>query len=111
MSARELHARYEVLLEQYTAQLEIEAKTATNMARTLLLPAALRHRARIVDAGGPLVNALLAELDAPLEALFAALTQAPLSLDRLRAAADTLEELVAEDLWPLPSYAEMLFIR
>jgi glutamine synthetase len=111
MSARELHARYEVLLEQYTAQLEIEAETASNMARTLLLPAALRQRARIVDAGGPLVDALLAELDAPLEALFAALTQAPLSLDRLRAAADTLEELVAEDLWPLPSYAEMLFIR
>jgi len=29
----------------------------------------------------------------------------------LRAAADTLEGLVAEHLWPLPSYAEMLFIR
>ena len=29
----------------------------------------------------------------------------------LRAAADTLEGIVADDLWPLPSYQEMLFIR
>ncbi len=111
LSARELHARYEVLLEQYTAQLEIEAQTAVHIARTLLLPAALRQRARIVEAGGPLERPLLAELDAPLSELYAALTKAPVSLERLRAAADVLEGLVAEDLWPLPSYAEMLFIR
>jgi glutamine synthetase len=29
----------------------------------------------------------------------------------LRTAADTLEGIVADDLWPLPSYQEMLFIR
>ena len=28
----------------------------------------------------------------------------------VRAAADTLETLVADDLWPLPTYQEMLFI-
>ena len=28
----------------------------------------------------------------------------------VRAAADTLEALVADDLWPLPTYQEMLFI-
>jgi hypothetical protein len=29
----------------------------------------------------------------------------------LRTAADRLERVVADDLWPLPTYAEMLFIR
>jgi glutamine synthetase type III len=29
----------------------------------------------------------------------------------VRAAADRLERLVARDLWPLPTYAEMLFRR
>ena len=28
----------------------------------------------------------------------------------VRAAADTLETLVADDLWPLPTYQEMLYI-
>jgi glutamine synthetase len=29
----------------------------------------------------------------------------------VRSAADSLETLVADDLWPLPTYQEMLFIR
>ncbi len=28
----------------------------------------------------------------------------------VRSAADSLETLVADDLWPLPTYQEMLFI-
>jgi glutamine synthetase len=28
----------------------------------------------------------------------------------VRAAADSLEDVVADDLWPLPTYQEMLFI-
>ena len=28
----------------------------------------------------------------------------------VRAAADTLEGIVADDLWPLPTYQEMLYI-
>ena len=28
----------------------------------------------------------------------------------VRSAADTLEEIVADDLWPLPTYQEMLFM-
>ena len=33
------------------------------------------------------------------------------ALNTLRAAADKLETLVADDLWPLPTYREMLFIK
>ena len=31
-------------------------------------------------------------------------------MDAIRAAADTLEGVVADDLWPLPTYQEMLYI-
>ena len=31
-------------------------------------------------------------------------------MDDVRSAADALETLVADDLWPLPTYQEMLFI-
>jgi len=33
------------------------------------------------------------------------------AMDQARAAADALERVVPDDLWPLPTYAEMLFIR
>lgn len=33
------------------------------------------------------------------------------SLEALRPVADTLEQLVADSLWPLPSYREMLFVK
>ena len=32
-------------------------------------------------------------------------------MDALRAQADKLATLVADDLWPLPSYQEMLFMK
>src|SRR5690606_28235695 len=32
------------------------------------------------------------------------------AMDAVRAAADALEEIVADDLWPLPTYQEMFFI-
>lgn len=32
------------------------------------------------------------------------------AMNAVRAAADTLEGLVADDLWPLPTYQEMLYI-
>ena len=32
------------------------------------------------------------------------------AMDAVRAAADTLEGIVADDLWPLPTYQEMLYI-
>jgi glutamine synthetase len=117
LSARELEARYDVLVEQYEKTVNIEAGTAAALARTLLLPAALRQRALIAEAGGPLVDELLAELDEPLGGFVVALRAleagggAVPAMAALREHADRLERLVAGDLWPLPKYAEMLFVR
>jgi glutamine synthetase len=33
------------------------------------------------------------------------------AMDAVRAGADQLERLVADDLWPLPKYSEILFIK
>jgi len=72
------------------------------------------------------VSAPIAELTAALAALKSALadhsadsalaeaTHAQKALlpamDAVRAAADALEGVVADDLWPLPTYQEMLYI-
>ena len=49
LSKRELESRFEVWVEQYVINANIEAETAAMIARTMLLPAALRHLA-LIDA-------------------------------------------------------------
>ena len=51
LSERELESRLEVYTEQYVVKVNIEAETAARIARTMLLPAALRHLALIRAAG------------------------------------------------------------
>jgi glutamine synthetase len=109
----------------------IEAETAAMMARTMLLPAGLRHVA-LVDAGGldtlaadarSLVSEF-AEAIAALEeanqypdgvegldlAVYARDNQIT-AMARVRELGDQLEKIVADDLWPLPKYSEILFIK
>jgi glutamine synthetase len=132
LSERELESRYEVLVEQYSIHLNIEAETAAAIARTMILPAAIRHlnEVRLAD-----VEALVTEtaelVDDLVEAIFAleevnaghpddvdALGEARYMRDSVipamlavREVADKLEKIVADDLWPLPKYEEMLFIK
>ena len=130
LTGRELEARYEVFLEQYFVKLNIEAETAASIARTMLLPAATRHLAQLrqadvqtlVDETQELVGAFAeriraleqANLDPGLEGMELARymrdTVYPAMID-VREIADRLEHIVADDLWPLPKYEEMLFIK
>jgi glutamine synthetase len=131
LSKRELEARYEVYVEQYSVNLNIEAETAASIARTLLLPAAVRHLAQLREAGiETLVDETTELLNRFVEAIFAlervnaahpdveglghALymrDEVVPAMDGVRAIADRLERIVADDLWPLPKYSEMLFIK
>jgi glutamine synthetase len=131
LNERELDSRYEVWLEQYTIRANIEAETADTMARTMILPAALRYLALGDDAGigavteetTPLVDELVAAIKAlddanqypdGLEGMDLAIharDKQIAGMERVRDAADKLEKIVPDDLWPLPKYAEMLFIR
>ena len=133
LSPRELESRYEVMLEQYATTLNIEAETAADIARTMLLPAAARHLALLLGAQlgdlaeqtnasiGELVEALdrleQANLEenqptsgAQAQADYMRDTTVP-AMDAVRAVADRLEKTVADDLWPLPKYAEILFVK
>jgi glutamine synthetase len=131
LSERELHSRYEVWLEQYITRANIEAETTESIGRTMILPAALRHLA-MVDAAQvselgskarALVDALVAELDGlseanaypdgveGLELAEYARDSQLAAMARVREAADALERVVADDLWPLPKYSEILFIK
>jgi glutamine synthetase len=133
LSERELESRYEVFLEQYVTKLNIEAETAAAIARTLLVPAAARYISVLVAAQLP---SLASEVEQELSALVdgtRALESANLAENQphgevlahaeymrdttipamatVRESADKLEKLVADDLWPLPKYSEILFIK
>jgi glutamine synthetase len=131
LSERELESRYEVFVEQYATKLNIEAETAASIAHTMILPATARHLAELKAAGeqslvaetqgllGELVAAIreLEELNAH-EGSLESLEHAKFMRDRIipamaavRTVADRLERIVADDLWPLPKYSEMLFIK
>ncbi|MGB9184843.1 MAG: glutamine synthetase III [Solirubrobacteraceae bacterium] len=133
LSQRELESRYEVFLEQYVTKLNIEAEVAAMMARTMIVPAGARYIATLLSAQ---LSELAAEVEAVLSTTVDAIralesanleenqphedllkhaeymrdTTIP-AMDAVRAGADRLEKLVADDLWPLPKYSEILFIK
>jgi glutamine synthetase len=142
-SERELQSRYAIFSEKYVKEVTIEANMMVHMAKTMILPAALRYQAEVATA----VNAAKAagvDAGAQLEALkeltgvISRFQQATAALEKaghhdgngdayhhakhvkdavvpkmadLRALGDELETIVADDLWPLPTYREMLFIK
>jgi glutamine synthetase len=137
---REMHSRYEIGLEQYALTVGVEARLTLEVGSTSILPAAIRYQTEVAQNLGSLKAAgidpdtsVLDEVSVPLGELRAALAQLKAALaaesgesafaeaeharDELlpamaavRAAADQLEGVVADDLWPLPTYQEMLFI-
>ena len=138
-SERELHSRYEVRLEMYALTIGVEAKLALELGSTVILPAAVRYQTELAQnvvalkkAGLEPDTTLLEAVSTPISELTAALTALTAGLaehggesaaeeaahaqsllpkmDAVRAAADTLESVVADDLWPLPTYQEMLYI-
>jgi glutamine synthetase len=131
LSHRELDSRYEVWLEQYITRANIEAETAVSIARTMLLPAAMRHIALADSAGVEGVAAGARQLAEQFEAAIRELESANeypdglegldlavyardnqlAGMDKVRELGDQLERQVADDLWPLPKYSEILFIK
>jgi glutamine synthetase len=131
LNSREVESRYEVWVEQYITKVNIEAETAAAIARTMLLPASLRHLTQLKEAGiVELVReteALVKKFVVAIKALekvnvdhphVDALKHAVYMRDKVltamgavREVADQLEKVVADDLWPLPKYSEILFIK
>lgn len=139
-SEREMHSRYEIGLEHYLLTVGVEANLTLEVATTTVLPAALRYQTELASnvaalkaAGVEADLSMIETVTAPLAALRSALAvlgeaiahehdedalvaatfardQVLPAMTAVRAAADELEGLVADDLWPLPTYQEMLYI-
>lgn len=118
----------------------VEANLVLEMGKTLIYPAAVRYQSELAAAAANLSAAGIepdTELLQMLTGKIGNLKTALVALDKVhsqesegaaaesfhnkdavlpamlavREAADFLEGYVADDLWPLPTYQEMLFMR
>ena len=140
LTERELHSRMDVYLEQYCLVVGLEARTVIEMAKTIIFPAAIRYQGELALTCAHLkavgyvfdtdtldkVTVLVKDLQdgiVKLEGMMAEhgghskldhakhLCNAVLpAMAAVRKTADMLEGIVADDLWPLATYQEMLFI-
>ncbi len=141
LSPVELESRYEIYAEQYILSIEVEAKLVIDIAKTLIYPAAVSYlsdlsaasagmqsmditldnnTAKIVAAEANAMLAAVSELSEAMEKETFASTNEHMQycangiralMDKVRVHADALECEVADKLWPLPKYQEMLFIK
>jgi glutamine synthetase len=142
LNERELHARYEIFLENYNKTINIEGQLMVLMANRYIMPAALEYQKQIALSVGAVravgaasvqaekllttYTGLVDRLKAGTDALAALLehesggaeahaaymrdTIVP-AMAALREAGDAIEVLTPHELWPLPTYREMLFVK
>jgi glutamine synthetase len=150
LSEREMLARYEIKLEQYTKKIQIESRVLGDLASNHIIPTAIRYQNMLIENVKGLkevldsktyvklsnvqiqaikeisehVNgiktqvALMLEerkkanrLESEKEKALAYSKHVRPYLDVIRTHVDKLELLVDDELWPLPKYRELLFIR
>jgi glutamine synthetase len=142
LNEREIHARYEIFLENYNKTINVEGQLMVLMANRYILPAALEYQKRVgqsvaaVRAGGgkstqgkKLLSSytkLVDKFKAQTDGLTAALNHNGVSTEKhakymrdkvvpamgkLREVGDDIEVLTPHEIWPLPTYREMLFVK
>jgi len=141
LSPVELASRFETYAEQYILSIEVEAKLVVSMVKTMIYPAVTRYLADLANTALSLkeigvdydketidkITALSKSMMAGVSKLSEALSKHDFAsiedhmqfisqtmrslMDGIRADVDALEGEVADDLWPLPTYQEMLFIK
>ncbi|HET9195156.1 MAG TPA: glutamine synthetase III [Vicinamibacterales bacterium] len=142
LNEREVHARYEIFLENYNKTINVEGQLMVLIANRYILPAALEYQRHIgqsvaaVKAGGgtsvqgkkllsqytKLVDKLKTQTDALAKALDHSNGSAEKhakymrdkvvpAMNALRETGDEIEVLTPHEIWPLPTYREMLFVK
>jgi len=141
LSKRETHSRRDIYMEQYCKVVKVEANLMIEMAKTKIYPAAIRYQGELASAAASLkaagyqfdsntldqILSLTSGLQESIGSLEVAINHhgAKSLLDeakhfcndvlpamqQVRHYTDELEAIVADDLWPLPTYQEMLFIK
>ena len=134
LSRAELLARKEIQVENFEKLIDIEAKTCLNMLNTIYIPAIASQMTEIcgtvaaIQASGvkaglaaavsraEAIGSLYDELPAKVSDLEAAIESGEpaamrAAMDAARATVDALESIVDAELWPVPTYAQMLNIH
>jgi glutamine synthetase len=134
LSERELEARVEIYWERYVKVGNIEANCALDIASTMIVPAAARYLGELAKAPSSRgINAVCEQVSGLADQLVDAIdglehaqhdaheagsvqeeatafaSSVIPAQERLREVVDELETMVADDLWPLPKYRELLF--
>jgi glutamine synthetase len=141
LSEREMRSRYDIYMERYCKDINTEAQAALQIAKTMILPAGYRYQGELVDIASKLkalgqtphlgtldtLTKLVGEFEGRIGALEKSLAHhgggdlraevghfhddvIP-AMVALRETADQIEVILPDDLWPLPTYREMLFIK
>ena len=139
----ELASRGEILYENYSKALNIEARTMIDMAGKQIIPAVIKYTTALansinaVKAAGDVdistqadllkeVSDLLSETKSALVKLSDVTAQAgtmeegrdqavffrdqvKTAMEALRTPVDKLEMIVDKDMWPMPSYGDLIF--
>lgn len=142
LNERELHARYEINLENYSKTINVEAQLMVLMANRYILPAALEYQKRVAESVAAVkaagvsskegarhlarIVSLVDRFRAETESLTRALDHSSTSAEKhakymrdtvvpgmaaLRELGDQLEVIIPHELYPLPTYREMLFVK
>jgi glutamine synthetase len=141
LNRRELTSRTSIFFEQYSQTVLLEARLMVRMARTIIFPAGMRYQGELArtclslqDIGHDFETRTLETVTGHLRNLLAAVEKLEKlsasckeksdcdeaefccnhilpAMHSVRRHADALEGLVADNLWALPSYQEMLFIK
>ena len=133
LTPAEMNARMEIALEDYSRRIGIEGAVALEIAQSMVRPVVADEFSKLATAfslakkdgfsvGQKGLSALSLKLGAGLDdmhhkcdrlnkALSGGNTESIISAMRsLRKTVDAMENLVADDRWPLPKYREMLFV-
>ena len=133
LTPAEMNARMEIALEDYSRRIGIEGAVALEIAQSMVRPVVADEFSKLATAfslakkdgfsvGQKGLSALSLKLGAGLDdmhykcdklnkALSGGNTDDIISAMRsLRKTVDAMENLVADDRWPLPKYREMLFV-
>ena len=131
LSRTELISRYDIYSEQYDKAVKIEGGVALNMARTMIIPAAIQYQDELASTvegvaalgcKNPRAKSLLNKVCVYTEDILEGIDNLEKALKSsssssvikemgsLRKTVDELEAVIPENIWPLPSYAEMLFL-
>ncbi len=117
LSNEELDSRYNTYVEVYETLIAIEAGTSLNIVKTRVIPATVSAIAEYSEVA--VVQSLTDDMSALLEKTITGVSRLEAAekpadqieaMNGLRASVDALEAMVPADLWPMPNYAEMLFI-